>query len=939
MSSVTSSSSSSSSIIIPIIPSSPSLQSHLSALDILSLRLSNLTSSTTHSARIPLIGKASIRGDIVHTNDIKVNIGREWWIDMTAQEASEYVKRRKDYLLLEHARLLEGKSRPYAIDALSLQGGESNIRDKEGMNQSERYQKVGFHPIFYDQPVAGPSKSPLHAREANPVESSEEEDRSASSAEKKKDIKTSIEPSQSSTKSIEQPRDVINPIKQSQQPKTPPEASLVDILDERGTASGQHDAAEEDTTLNEEGLPFHEIRETLSGETIGAPPPPNNEASTASIEEKEEDDYFSSEAVARRAALRRKLFNESSSSEGEDDDDDDNYDTQVKGKSNVPGVLPIKAKGGIIHAKPIGKEPTLEQFQNTSLLSQPERRLSSSSGSSMPIQTKSILKPPKPPTRKKSVTFDPSLPSPPDSPMPSQSHAHSQIGRFGFPLPLAVDDDTHEFTEKSVPVIPTPQPRQKKDDNFAGFKKGFLSPTPTNTISNTNASQSSSNPSAITKKHVNEAVKSIVPEKPIPSTTSSSSSAITNDQNSLPKPKKQSLFSQRLSQPEIDASAPSINTTTSTRIPNLPKVSESKGTTTLKSGVIEKPPIASTSAVQSVVKENSSSPITNQDNLKIIERPLKIAEPEIHKASISQIRYDGNDDDDGDDGEEDDEFSEYSTGEEDEYDLDEALLAREVALEYHRRQAYKPLNRDPEDYIMGEEDNDQDQKSNDDAERVMLGLPRISDVDPEGNGPMIINPTPDDLRRFVRIGRLENGNLVLAPGEESLDTDESENENEDDQGGAGANQEERDNRRKRKENRETIKRQLMGLEVPSSVSNINDEEKRRLEKSQRGRQKVENDWKNSLPPTLTSSSPRNEIASGSAMETTPPNATKMEKPRITSKPPIIPLASESSPSSPVETITPSLPVSAPNPLTQKDKDPEKPKKISKFKAARIASNQ
>lgn len=80
---------------LPIQPADNSLQSHIAALDLLSARLSTLTTGTRWSANIPLNSKASFKGSVIHTNDIKVNVGGGWWIEMTTQEAEEYIKRRK----------------------------------------------------------------------------------------------------------------------------------------------------------------------------------------------------------------------------------------------------------------------------------------------------------------------------------------------------------------------------------------------------------------------------------------------------------------------------------------------------------------------------------------------------------------------------------------------------------------------------------------------------------------------------------------------------------------------------------------------------------------------------------------------------------------------------------------------------------------------------
>lgn len=34
-------------------------------------------------------------GKIVNTGDVKINIGGEWWVDMTPQEGEAWVRRRK----------------------------------------------------------------------------------------------------------------------------------------------------------------------------------------------------------------------------------------------------------------------------------------------------------------------------------------------------------------------------------------------------------------------------------------------------------------------------------------------------------------------------------------------------------------------------------------------------------------------------------------------------------------------------------------------------------------------------------------------------------------------------------------------------------------------------------------------------------------------------
>ena len=81
--------------ISAIRPSSPSLEAQLQALDLLAARVQTLTNATRWPARVPLNSKATFEGQIVHTNDVNVNIGGGYWVAMTAGEAADWVKRRK----------------------------------------------------------------------------------------------------------------------------------------------------------------------------------------------------------------------------------------------------------------------------------------------------------------------------------------------------------------------------------------------------------------------------------------------------------------------------------------------------------------------------------------------------------------------------------------------------------------------------------------------------------------------------------------------------------------------------------------------------------------------------------------------------------------------------------------------------------------------------
>ena len=82
-------------LLHPVVPTSSSLAAHLQALDLLQARLSNLTSRTRWATQVPLNGKASIPGWITHTNTLKVCVGDGWWVEMTADEARDYIKRRR----------------------------------------------------------------------------------------------------------------------------------------------------------------------------------------------------------------------------------------------------------------------------------------------------------------------------------------------------------------------------------------------------------------------------------------------------------------------------------------------------------------------------------------------------------------------------------------------------------------------------------------------------------------------------------------------------------------------------------------------------------------------------------------------------------------------------------------------------------------------------
>jgi CTD nuclear envelope phosphatase 1 len=461
--------------------------------------------------------------------------------------------------------------------------------------------------------------------------------------------------------------------------------------------------------VTEEGLPIHEIREDFDGKLIGAAPQPTT-SGEAVLEVSDDVDYWSEEAKARREALRRKIFSE-------DDSDLESSDEDQSSSIPVP-------------------EPNEETTSKPDV--EPSTTSSRRSSASAPMPPRSILKAP---ARKKSVSFDASVPLPPDSPQ-------SKAGKFGFPLPNS------EFEPRPVPVIAEPRPAAKAEvtEMFSGFKPGFL----TKSTPPADASGSTSTPGPKTKG---------------PSRFAQSMAAQKQSQVAEVKPTK-------------EAEPIAVKGEVMERQPPIVTARPSGG----------QPEPTSPAAVKGVVTErqtpmaglpkfSETQPMGSMKNMVVEREPIKPVE-----ADVQGDEADG--DDEGND-DYDDEYDEDEDEEEedDEYDLDEALLAREVALDYHRRQGYiskytREVNSD------GEEQEPIEYQVNSDGElegtgAVLMGLPQIS---AEGQ---IINPTPDDIRKYVRVGRLENGNLVLAPGEEGWSSDEDA---------------------EKKAKRAAVKRQLLGLE-------------------------------------------------------------------------------------------------------------------------------
>jgi hypothetical protein len=514
--------------------------------------------------------------------------------------------------------------------------------------------------------------------------------------------------------------------------------------------------------VNEEGLPIHEIREDMDGTLIGEAPQPTLNGDVVVDRYEEDEDWNSEEARRRREEKKRLVFGDG---DGEDDDEEVEAEEANKGDSAGIATPIIEIEQPEEHESPATEPPARSP-------SPPPRRPSSHTA-----PPRSILK--QPTARKKSVSFDDTVPIPPDSP----PNRNKKSG-FGFPLPLHdFTTEGDEFEPRPVPILPVPKPAVKPavGESFGGFKPGFLdkahgdSAKPSANVTPTSpgvkmkkgpslfaqrmAAQehpkieelpSEESPSAVValKNPFNAAVKSgIVERTPVP--------AVAPEPNAPPK-----------SQPKE----------------GLPRLSEQKPMTTLKNAVVEKAPAIAQMPPKVQVDSPSSAATSNRVS-------SDGAVPDVVDESTADIDHDDEDVIDEDD--------------EDEYDLDDALLAREVALEWHRRQAYMSMasrgvtgdepeqtegDVDPAEMAeYDEDDDDEELREVDDTDigigGVMMGLPQIS-----ADG-QIINPTPDDIRKYIRVGRLENGNLVLAPGEEGWSDDEDED---------------------KAQHRENLRRQLLG---------------------------------------------------------------------------------------------------------------------------------
>jgi len=474
--------------------------------------------------------------------------------------------------------------------------------------------------------------------------------------------------------------------------------------------------------INEEGLPIHEIREDENGKLLNDLPVSEADVEIK-LEKEEKEDFWSQEAIARREALRRKVFDDPSDSEDESAD-------ETPSREAVPSPSIIAT-------------PPTPTSQTTIPIPEPTRRTSSSSSS---LQPKSILKSSAP--RKKSVSFDSSVPVPPDSP----GQKTTKIGGSMFPNPV-INIETG-IQERAVPVLNAPKRSPNRatfEEPFAGFKSGFLGGSTNKAKVDSPAPViMSSEPNSIEAPVVAESLHKIE-QKPV----------------AQAEPKKKSLFAQRQSDPPSTESKPTF-----------PAMSTSTHTSSVKNEIIEHATPVSQAGPSRVAAKDRITGKTAGVASTVTERSEPIAGPSRLTSHLPPSDHDEGYDDGEVDEDDDDSF--YADDDDDEYDLDDALLAREVALAYHQNRAYSLLGqqnarstRSSEDNPEGYDESYVDGYGSEGEEGgVMLGIPQISMLN-EGGMPSIVNPTPDDLRRFVRVGKLDNGKLVLAPGEDGW-SDEDE---------------------------------------------------------------------------------------------------------------------------------------------------------------------
>lgn len=496
-------------------------------------------------------------------------------------------------------------------------------------------------------------------------------------------------------------------------------ASLQSLVDLVGEHLQDKLHLPDDETVNEEGLPIHEIRETPDGQLIGAEPMGDGEGEVT-IHDKE-DDYWTPEAAARREALKRRVFGSLSDSDTEEDEDDsmDVEPSAAPAPEPTPALQPDLnglAPPGMRPSTP----PNAPSAPSEPLHAQPAHR-------SPGKQPKGILKAP---SRKKSVTFDSSVPLPPDSP------------------PAKPGQEKLSIAPKPVPILNVPTPGKRA---FGGLKSGFLQSANAAAerdraaseaagmaagMSNLAPSPSATKPNFASRGVVEHAPLPPQPPKPqqqqqpkVVEIGSDGEGEDNDEDDSMDvdgeRPKKKSLFAQRRAGAK----------------PEFPSIGSQKPMPTMRNSIVERAPLPP--SVGELPKSSTSAAPAERPPLVVVDN-------------------DSDTDEYGDLGEFDDD-------EEDEYALDEALLQREAALALHRSlQRQRPVD---EDEIDPEAAADGDGN-------VYMAVPRVSTIQGgEGDEPLrIINPTADDLGQFLRVGRQEDGGLVFEPPtvHEDSDTDGEE---------------------------------------------------------------------------------------------------------------------------------------------------------------------
>jgi hypothetical protein len=68
-----------------------SLTSQIQSLDILAFQFSSLVTKAEWDSKLPL--DSSVKGKTVE--NVRINVGGEWWVDMTPSEGAAWVRRRK----------------------------------------------------------------------------------------------------------------------------------------------------------------------------------------------------------------------------------------------------------------------------------------------------------------------------------------------------------------------------------------------------------------------------------------------------------------------------------------------------------------------------------------------------------------------------------------------------------------------------------------------------------------------------------------------------------------------------------------------------------------------------------------------------------------------------------------------------------------------------